>query len=86
MCVGYETPEGRSDSFPVDDVASARPIYETLPGFGGDLAGARSMSDLPASAREYVAFIERATGCPVVLVSVGPARDETIVLKDVFAD
>lgn len=85
VCVGYETPEGRSDSFPVDDVASARPIYETLPGFGGDLAGARSMSDLPASAREYVAFIERATGCPVVLVSVGPARDETIVLKDVFA-
>ena len=47
--------------------------------------GARKMDDLPATAREYLAFVEKELGCPLVLVSTGPRRDETIVLKDPFA-
>jgi len=85
VCTRYETARGTVDSFPVDDAATAKPVYETLPGFGGDLAGAKSMAELPAEARQYVEFIERESGIPVVLVSVGPGREQTIVLKDVFS-
>jgi adenylosuccinate synthase len=56
-----------------------------MPGWTEDVSSARTMAALPATARSYVARIERDAGCPVVLVSVGSRRDETIALKDPFA-
>jgi adenylosuccinate synthase len=85
ICVGYKTPQGTSEDFPIDDAERALPVYETVRGWREDIGGARSLRDLPEAARKYVERIEREAGCPVVLVSVGSRRDETIVLRDPFA-
>ena len=84
VCVAYDTPSGRTTEFPIDDLASARPVYRTFPGWSAELGKARSLEDLPVRAREYLSFIEQEAGCPNVLVSVGSRRDETIVLRDPF--
>jgi adenylosuccinate synthase len=84
VCVAYDTPAGRTDDFPIDDVDRAKPVYETMRGWTEDIAGARTMAALPAAARAYVERIEREAGCPVVLVSVGSRRDETIALSNPF--
>jgi adenylosuccinate synthase len=85
LCVGYRTASGRvSEDFPIDDLEHADPVYENVPGWQEDIAGARKVADLPAMARKYVERIEKEAGCPVVLVSVGSRRDETIVLRDPF--
>ena len=85
VCTRYATPDGETDELPLDDVATAKPIYVTMPGWKEDLTSARSLSDLPPNARAYVDFIEREVDCPVWIVSVGTRRDETIVLNDAFA-
>jgi adenylosuccinate synthase len=85
VCVGYRTPKGTTEDFPIDDAEHATPVYETMPGWKEEIGEARSMSALPLAARAYVERIERDAGCPVVLVSVGSRRDETIVLKNPFA-
>jgi adenylosuccinate synthase len=85
VCVGYRTPTGTSPDFPIDDAANAVPVYESLPGWDADLSSARTISALPETARSYIERIEREAGCPVILVSVGSRRDETIALKDPFA-
>jgi len=60
------------------------PVYETLPGWTERLGGARSFSELPAAARAYVRRVEEVAGVPVVCVSVGADRGETILLKNPF--
>jgi adenylosuccinate synthase len=84
-CVAYETPRGVTRDLPIDDLASARPVYQTFPGWSEDLASARSIADLPAPARAYVRFLEEQIEVPIDLVSVGARRDETIALRDAFA-
>ncbi|MGD0675342.1 MAG: adenylosuccinate synthase [Polyangiaceae bacterium] len=84
LCVAYETPNGRTEDFPIDDLDRASPVYETVEGWTEDLSSARTMGALPAAAQRYVARIASEVGCPVVLVSVGFRRDETIVLRDPF--
>jgi adenylosuccinate synthase len=68
----------------LDLLDQADPVYEELPGWSEDLAGVRSMQDLPEAARGYVDRIEEIIGAPVVMLSVGPGRDETILLRDPF--
>lgn len=85
VCVGYRTAAGETADLPIDEMDTAAPIYETLPGWSEPLEGARRLEDLPANARRYVTKVEEATGCPIVLVSVGSRRDETIVLSPPFA-
>jgi adenylosuccinate synthase len=84
VCVAYRTRGGTTEDFPIDDVETAVPVYETLPGWKADLAAARTMTALPDEARGYVTRIEKEAGCPVMLVSVGSRRDETILLTDPF--
>jgi adenylosuccinate synthase len=84
VCTGYKTSAGESDEIPLDDVANATPIYKSFPGWKEDVSQARSMKELPANAQKYVRFIEEAIGCPIVLVSVGFRRDDTIVLQNPF--
>ena len=85
VCTRYSTPQGETDELPIDDVASAVPIYERLPGWKEDISSARTLDDLPVNARRYVELIEREVSCPVVLVSVGYRRADTIVLQNPFA-
>jgi len=84
VCTGYQSSSGTRTSFPLEEVDRAVPVYETLPGWSEDLSTARTLADLPASARRYVEFVERETQCRIVLVSVGSRRDETIVVDEVF--
>jgi adenylosuccinate synthase len=85
VCVAYDTPHGRTEDFPIDDVEHAKPVYESVRGWTEDIAGARALRDLPDTARRYVERIEKEAGAPVWLVSVGSRRDETIALRDPFA-
>ena len=85
ICTHYKTKSGTSEDFPIDDAEHAVPVYESMPGWKEDLGSARSLAALPATALRYVERIARDAGCPVVLVSLGPRRDETIVLRDPFA-
>lgn len=64
-----------------EDWEAATPVYETLPGWDEDIRGARSWDDLPANVQAYVRFVEKATDTPAAILSVGPDRSETIVLR-----
>jgi adenylosuccinate synthase len=85
VCVAYDTPRGRTKELPIDELDQATPVYRTFKGWSKDLASARSLDDLPPEAREYLRFLEAEVECPMVLVSVGSRRDETIMLRQPFA-
>lgn len=87
ICTGY-TYEGK----PVEDLPAnlavfekCQPVYEEMPGWQCDIRGVRSFAGLPEKARQYVHRLEELIGCPIVLVSVGPGRDETITIRNPFA-
>ena len=58
-------------------LAQARPVYEYRPGFG-DVSGCRKKEELPQKALDYIAYLEKAVGCPIKYVSVGPERDACV--------
>lgn len=81
VCTGYEgIPDGEVRMG--RGLAQCRPVYRTLPGWTGDIAGERSWDALPAAARDYVEFVERFCRAPVRLISTGPDRDDVIVRLD----
>jgi adenylosuccinate synthase len=82
VCVAYELDGRRVESFPTSPalLARCRPIYENLPGWAEDIMGARQPGDLPANARTYVDFVAAQVGVPVTYISVGPGREQFIVL------
>jgi adenylosuccinate synthase len=81
VCTAYETGGEETIHFSgnADFLGSVRPVYRYLDGWKKDLGKSRKMEDLPAAARDYVRFIEEETGVPVVLVGVGPSREQSIV-------
>ncbi|MDH4190054.1 MAG: adenylosuccinate synthetase, partial [Betaproteobacteria bacterium] len=86
LCVGYEV-EGRlSDILPVgaEELARCVPVYEEMAGWNESTVGAKQKDALPTAARDYLARIEALTGVPIDLISTGPDRDETIVLRHPF--
>ena len=80
LCVAYQIDGRRVESWPssAELLARAQPIYETFPGWAEDLHGVRALADLPENARRYVSALEEHAGVPIVLVSVGPERTQTI--------
>ena len=80
LCVAYELDGRRIEAFPTDltVLARCRPVYETLPGWGEDITGARTFDDLPQQAHDYVARIEALLGIPASCISVGPGREQTV--------
>ncbi len=80
VCVAYDIDGQRVETWPSSGAALSRatPIYETFAGWDEPLTGVRSLADLPENARRYVSAIERYAGVPIVLVSVGPERTQTI--------
>jgi adenylosuccinate synthase len=84
VCVAYDTPSGRTEDLPIDELDRATPVYATLEGWTESLAAARVLDDLPRAARAYVRFLEEGAGVPLYLLSVGPRRSETIVLHNPF--
>ena len=61
------------------------PVYEEIPGWQEEIGAARSVEDLPRQAREYIKRIEEITETPAIIISVGPARDETLLMQNPFA-
>lgn len=83
VCVGYLGDDGtRYEHVPYHQsvMHKIKPIYETLPGWGTDIERAEKISDLPTEAKDYVQFIEDFTKVHVSFVSVGPSRDQLVVL------
>jgi adenylosuccinate synthase len=87
IAVAYELDGKTIDEMPGDpeDLERCKPVYETLPGWTEPLTGIRTWDGLPAAARSYVKRLEVLTGVPVMAVSVGPDREETILLRNPFA-
>jgi adenylosuccinate synthase len=88
ICTGYRLDGEEIDYFPAysGDQASVEPIYETIDGWDESTAGARSWAQLPAQAIKYIRRIEELIQCPVALVSTSPEREDTILVRDPFAD
>ncbi|ONF96168.1 adenylosuccinate synthase [Sphingomonas jeddahensis] len=88
ICTGYRLRGETLDYFPshAADQAAVEPVYETMPGWSETTAGARSWADLPAQAIKYIRRIEELIQCPVALVSTSPEREDTILVRDPFAD
>lgn len=87
ICTAYEF-EGRVvKDFPASlkVLAGCKPIFETLPGWSEDISGIRKTEDLPENTRNYLKRVEELIETPIDIVSVGPGRDETIVIKNPFS-
>jgi adenylosuccinate synthase len=88
VCIAYES-EGEdigSASMTVDRYEKLKPVYVELPGWSESTVGARSLAELPENARAYIRFIEQQIDAPVDIISTGPDRDETIILRHPFSD
>jgi adenylosuccinate synthase len=88
ICTGYRLGSETLDHYPAHaaDQARVEPIWETMEGWSETTAGARSWADLPAQAIKYIRRIEELIRCPVTLVSTSPEREDTILVRDPFAD
>lgn len=86
VCVGYQDENGNAIDWPESSEAFGRviPIYEELPGWQESTVGASNIDQLPQQARDYIAYLEKAIGAPIDIVSTGPDRVETIVLRHSF--
>ena len=83
VCVAYKINGEVVKNYPdtVELLAQVEPVYETLPGWKTSTEGITKFSDLPASAQQLVAIVERETGIPVSMVGTGPSRDAMVVRK-----
>ena len=86
LCIGYQLGDKTLDVFPVgaNDAAHCIPVYEEMAGWSESTVGIRSMGGLPANALAYIKRIEQLVGVPIDMVSTGPDREETIVLRHPF--
>ncbi len=88
ICVGYTCKDGKPVLNPMDsdDYEGLVPVYEEVPGWSESTLGAKTLEQLPQAARNYIHRIETIVGAPIDIISTGPDRVETIVLRHPFAD
>jgi adenylosuccinate synthase len=88
ICTGYSLRGQVLDYLPANaaEQAECEPVYEEIDGWSQSTAGARSWAELPAQAIKYIRRIEELIECPVASVSTSPERDDTILVRDPFAD
>ena len=86
ICTGYEYQGQVLEHFPasLNVLAECKPVYETLPGWSEDISDIRKLEDLPANVRDYLDRITELTQTPIDIISVGPDRVQTIILKNPF--
>jgi len=87
ICTGYMVDGKLVNIFPcgAEEASRCVPIYETISGWSESTVGAKSMEELPVNARKYIKRIEELVGVPIDMVSTGPDREETIVLRHPFS-
>jgi len=83
ICTAYELDGRQTTTFPshVDDLRQVKPVYETVPGWKEEITECRSLDQLPANARVYLKRISELVDRPISMVSIGPARDQTIIVN-----
>jgi len=86
ICVGYDIDGQMSEILPVgaEELERCVPVYEEMPGWQESTVGIQAHERLPKAARDYLARVEKLAGVPIDLISTGPERDETIVLRHPF--
>ena len=86
ICVGYKYKDKILKNFPTNlaVLQSCKPVYEEMPGWKENISKAKAFDYLPEPAKKYVARIENLLGIPVCIVSVGPERSQTFILKKEF--
>ena len=86
VCTHYEYKGKRIDTLPASDIVlrECKPIYASLDGWVEDITNIKEYDKLPLNAKRYVEFIEREVGVPVVIVSTGPDKTQTIIRKELF--
>jgi adenylosuccinate synthase len=86
ICTAYDVDGVLHHEMPMTQTEfhHAVPVFETLPGWTEDISGARSMEDLPANARAYVARLEELAGCRISAIGVGPDREDTIAVHELL--
>lgn len=87
ICVGYRMPDGRemvTTPLAAEGWEGIEPIYESMPGWSDTTFGVKEYSQLPQAALDYIKRIEELTGIPVDIISTGPDRSETMILRDPF--
>jgi adenylosuccinate synthase len=84
VCTGYRLNGRELESFPAvsQDLRRVEPRYETLPGWKSSTEGMTEMSDLPEAARNYIDFLSQEIGVEIGLVSTGPERNQTIIVRE----
>jgi len=87
ICTGYTLDGKALENLParLESFDKCQPVYEEMPGWKCDITGIRTFDELPANAKAYVLRLQELAGCPVVLVSVGARRDQTIIIRNPFA-
>ena len=86
ICVAYEVDGVKRDTIPptIKDLERCRPVFEELPGWQEDIRGVRRFEDFPAATKNYLKRLAELVGVPIQIVSVGPDREETIVVHNPF--
>ncbi len=79
IAVAYEIDGKVTENFPYSVECEIKPVYKEFKGWKSDICNIRNYEDFPVEFKEYVEFIEKSTGVPIKIISVGPDRDETIV-------
>jgi adenylosuccinate synthase len=87
ICTAYDIDGKITEDFPMTlaEAERAKPVYETLPGWSEDVRGLTSIDQFPENARRYIARIEALAEVPAALLSVGPGREETIIVRELFS-
>ncbi len=86
ICTAYEFEGKLLDEYPPNFrvLEQCKPVFEELPGWTEDITGVRKFEDLPMNAQNYVKRIEALTGIELLTFSVGPAREQTVILRDIY--
>ena len=88
ICVGYKDQNGNllvDAPTDADSYLGLQPVYEKVPGWSESTVGAKTLAELPANALAYIKRVEELVGAPIDIVSTGPDRNETIVLRHPYA-
>ncbi|ROU02010.1 adenylosuccinate synthase [Marinobacter sp. R17] len=88
VCIGYKTPNGEIQRPPIgcDNYTDIEPVYEELPGWKESTVGLTSLDQLPDNAKAYIRFLEQQIEAPIDIISTGPDRVETIVMRHPFGE
>lgn len=86
ICVAYKYKGEIMEEFPasLNILAECEPVYEELAGWTEDITGVSNINDLPLAAQHYMERVSQLTGIPIAILSVGPKREQTIMLRSVF--